>query len=140
MATLQEVMNDNVENCKPQDDLQTLAKAMKTEDVGFLPIANEDGYLGVVTDRDLVVRGLAKGSADQVKAEDIMTENVVTGTPDMQVEEATRLMQDHQIKRLLVVKDQEVKGVVSLGDLGVNEMEKVAGDTVSEIKKGSGNN
>lgn len=112
MAVLKEVMTENVKSCEPEEDLQSLARVMKEEDVGFLPIANENGYLGVVTDRDIVVKGLAKGSPDQVKAADIMTENVVTGLPDMEVQEAARLMQDHQIQRLLVVKEKDVKGVV----------------------------
>ncbi|SEI14241.1 CBS domain-containing protein [Halobacillus karajensis] len=137
MTLLKEYMTTNVESSKTSDDLKTLAEKMEKDDVGFLPVVENDKYAGVVTDRDIVVKGLAKGTG---KAEDIMTENVVTGSPDMEVEEAAKLMQDHQIKRLLVVDDDAVNGVVTLGDLGVENADQVAGNIISEVSKGKGNN
>ncbi|MFD2922157.1 CBS domain-containing protein [Halobacillus naozhouensis] len=137
MALLKEYMTTNVESSKTSDDLKTLAEKMEKDDVGFLPIVENEKYAGVVTDRDIVVKGLAKGTG---KAEDIMTENVVTGSPNMEVEEAAKLMQEHQIKRLLVVDDETINGVVTLGDLGVEHADQVAGNIVSEVSKGKGNN
>ncbi|WP_163528835.1 CBS domain-containing protein [Halobacillus ihumii] len=140
MAILKEYMTPTVECSKSSDGSNTIAKQMEEENIGFIPVVENEKYAGVVTDRDIVVKGLAKGSAENVKAEDIMTENVVTGYPDIEVEEAARLMQDHQIKRLLVVKDEAVHGVVTLGDLGVENAGQVAGDIVSEASKGQSNN
>lgn len=133
-------MTKEVVTAKPNDDLMTLAKEMKENDVGFLPIA--DGkFLGVVTDRDIVVKGLAKDSDySNVQAQQIMTEKVITGYPDMDVEEASRLMQDHQISRLMIVDNDQLKGVASLGDMAVTNTrraEQAAEDALSEIKKPS---
>lgn len=141
MTTLQEIMTEDVVTAKPNDDLITLAKEMETNDVGFLPIA-DDKFLGVITDRDIVVKGLAKNADySNVEAQQIMTEEVITGNSDMDVEEASRLMQEHQISRLLVVDNDQLKGVVSLGDMAITDKEradKAAEEALSEIKK-SGN-
>ncbi|SDK28181.1 CBS domain-containing protein [Sediminibacillus albus] len=136
MTTVQEVMTDNVTEAKPSDSLESLAREMDEHDVGFLPIAEEDKLVGVVTDRDIVRRGLAKDfKSNGVAAEQIMTEKVITALPDMKVEEASRLMQDHQIKRLLVAEDRKIKGVVSLGDLAISNNEQSAENALGEIKK-----
>lgn len=136
MAILKEYMTTNVLCSKASDNLTTLAKKMEENDVGFIPVVENEKYTGVVTDRDIVVKGLAKGSGRSVKAEDIMTENVVTGYPNMEVVEAAKLMEDHQIKRLLVVDNDAVDGVVTLGDLGVENADQIAGNIVSEVSKG----
>ncbi|GGF29013.1 hypothetical protein GCM10010954_30160 [Halobacillus andaensis] len=91
-------------------------------------------------DRDIVVKGLAKGSAGEVKASDVMTEKVITGYPEMEVEEAARLMQEHQIKRLLIVESDTVKGVVTLGDIGYQGIDEAAAGIVREVSKGQSNN
>ncbi|WP_082232191.1 CBS domain-containing protein [Halobacillus massiliensis] len=140
MSVVKDYMTSNLASCNASDDLQTLAKHMKEQDVGFIPLVENDRYVGVVTDRDIVVKGLAKGSPDNIKASDVMTENVVTGYPDMDVQEAARLMQDHQIKRLLVIENDSIQGVVSLGDIGIEGANEVAADIVSEVSKGKGNN
>ncbi|SDM91485.1 CBS domain-containing protein [Sediminibacillus halophilus] len=138
MTTVREVMTDNVTKAKPGDSLETLAQEMEARDVGFLPIVDEDKLVGVVTDRDIVRKGLAKDfKSNGVSAEQIMTDKVITALPDMQVEEASRLMQDHQIKRLIVAEDRKIKGVVSLGDLAVSNKEQSAEDALGEIKKSS---
>ncbi|WP_067726951.1 CBS domain-containing protein [Oceanobacillus damuensis] len=138
MTTLQEVMTEDVVTAKPHDNLLTLAKEMEKNDVGFLPVLDEK-FLGVVTDRDIVVKGLAKDEGySNVEAKQIMTEKVITGYPNMDVEEASRLMQDHQISRLMVVEKDKLKGVVSLGDMAVTENDRAdqaAEDALSEIKK-----
>ncbi|MBP2005120.1 CBS domain-containing protein [Halobacillus andaensis] len=87
-----------------------------------------------------MVKGLAKGSAGEVKASDVMTEKVITGYPEMEVEEAARLMQEHQIKRLLIVESDTVKGVVTLGDIGYQGIDEAAAGIVREVSKGQSNN
>ncbi|MFZ4453690.1 CBS domain-containing protein [Salibacterium aidingense] len=139
-AILKDVMSPNPVSSNATDELTTVSKKMKEEDVGFIPVKEDDKYAGVVTDRDIVVNGLAKGSAENVQASDVMTENIVTGPPDMEVEEAARLMQEHQIKRLLVMEDKEVKGVATLGDLGVENAVETAGNVIHDVSKGNGNN
>lgn len=140
MTVVKELMSTNLATCNATDDLVTVAKHMKEADVGFVPLVEGEKYVGVVTDRDIVVKGLAKGSSDNVKASDVMTEKIITGYPDMDTEEAARLMQEHQIKRLLVVENDSIQGVISLGDVGAQGSDDVAGDIVREVSKGYANN
>ncbi|SFG21093.1 CBS domain-containing protein [Halobacillus alkaliphilus] len=140
MTALKEYMNANLTTCEASDNLSEVAKCMREEDVGFVPIVEEGKYAGVVTDRDIVVKGLAKGSPDDVKASDIMTEKIITGSSDMEIAEAARLMQDHQIRRLLVVDQDTIRGVVSIGDIGKQGSDEIAGNIMSETAKGSSNN
>jgi CBS domain-containing protein len=140
MSVVKELMNTDLATCNATDDLVTVAKHMKEADVGFVPLVEGDKYVGVITDRDIVVKGLAKGSSDNVIASDVMTENIITGYPDMNTEEAARLMQEHQIKRLLVVENDSFQGVVSLGDIGAQGSDEVAADIVREVSKGVANN
>ncbi|RDW16688.1 CBS domain-containing protein [Oceanobacillus chungangensis] len=135
MTTLQEIMTENVVEVKPSDNLFTLAREMEANDIGFLPVI-DDKFLGVVTDRDIVCKGLAKGQdINNIEAQQIMTEKVYTGFPDMDVEEASKLMQVQQISRLLVVENDQLKGVVSLGDIAATNNEQAAESALSEIKK-----
>lgn len=140
MPELKNYMNTEVVTCEASDTLTTIAKRMKEKEVGFVVITEQDKYAGVITDRDIVVNGLAKGSAENVKASDIMTDKVVTATSDMEVQEAARLMQDHQIRRLLVVDEDKVSGVVSIGDIGLQGSDEIAGYIMGELSKGSANN
>ncbi|QHE51694.1 CBS domain-containing protein [Pontibacillus sp. HMF3514] len=140
MPTLREYMTTSFISVHLSDDLNTLANEMKEHDVGFLPVIENDKYAGVVTDRDIVVNGLTKGSPEDVTASQVMTDHVVTGNPDMNVEDAARLMQENQIKRLLVIENEHLKGVVSLGDFSAEGENSISGHVVSEVSKGFGNN
>ncbi|WLR50361.1 CBS domain-containing protein [Bacillus tianshenii] len=137
MAVLQDIMTKDCAHAEPKDDLYTLAAKMKTHDVGFLPIIEKNELKGTLTDRDLVVKGLAKeNSQNEIHAASIMTEKVITGFPNMEVEEASRLMQEHQIQRLPVVENGELKGIASIGDMATSKhADQSAGNALSEIKK-----
>ncbi|WP_444683879.1 CBS domain-containing protein [Alkalicoccus luteus] len=140
MSAIKEFMNTEIQSAETDATLEELAKLMAEHDTGFLPILKNEKYAGVVTDRDIVVKGLAKGSIDQLRAEDIINETVITANADMDGEEASLLMQDHQIKRLLVVEHDKVQGVVSLGDIAADENPAIAGGAQQEIKKGDATN
>ncbi|MFC2948147.1 CBS domain-containing protein [Virgibacillus sediminis] len=136
MTVLQEVMTERVVDAKPTDNLLTLAKEMETKDVGMIPVMGNGNVEGILTDRDIVTKGLAKNKdVEQVTAGEVMNENVVTGLPDMDISEAAKVMQDHQISRLLVAEDNEVKGVVSLGDISLRDNDELSGGTLEEVKK-----
>lgn len=137
MPQIKEHMTQNLVTADAEENLQSLAQKMANSDVGFLPIIKNGNYVGVVTDRDIVVKGLAN---DQTKAEYIMTRNVVTGSLDMEADEAASLMKKHHIYRLLIVDDNTIQGIVTLGDLGVKNAENLVGNIVSEISKGKENN
>lgn len=94
------------------------AGMMKSEDVGALPVVKDGQLVGLVTDRDLVLRVLAeRQSPVDVKVGDIATRTPVTITPDMRLSEARELMEKHQVRRLPVVKGDSVVGILSIGDL-----------------------
>lgn len=120
-----------------EENLTSLAPKMAETEVGFLPILQHTNYVGIITDGDIVVKGLAN---KQTKAGDIMTTNIVTANSEMTIKEATSLMKEHRIYRLLVVDDHKIQGIVTLGDLGVENATQLIGQTVSEISEEQDNN
>lgn len=138
MMKLREVMSSNVEAISADAPLQEAANMMARLDIGFLPVLDGDRLVGAVTDRDLVVRAIAKGldaSATPVRA--AMTEGIETLSPDEDVEKAAELMENRQIRRLVLKDDSGAYlGVVSLGDLaqrtGDHELSGEALEKVSE--------
>ncbi|MFQ3837722.1 CBS domain-containing protein [Staphylococcus pseudoxylosus] len=120
-----------------EENLTSLAPKMAETEVGFLPILQHTNYVGIITDGDIVVKGLAN---KQTKAGDIMTTNIVTANSEMTIKEAVSLMEEHHIYRLLVVDDYLIQGIVTLRDLGIDGDKQLVGKTVSEISKGQDNN
>lgn len=134
---LREVMTKETFSCKPDDSIQDVAKVMKEHDVGSLPVVDGNKVTGIVTDRDIVLEAVAENKTD-AKARDIMTDNPITGTPDMDVEEASITMAEYQIRRLPVVENDELVGYVAIGDLAVkDETDEEAGEALSEISEES---
>jgi CBS domain-containing protein len=116
---IRDIMTRNVECVWPDDTLQEAALKMKDLDVGPLPVCDYDHVVGMLTDRDITVRAVAEGRDPRsTRVRDVMTRNVVSCSEDDAVEEAARLMQERQIRRLLVLdRDKRLIGIVSLGDL-----------------------
>jgi CBS domain-containing protein len=116
---IRDIMTRNVECVWPDDTLQEAALKMKELDVGPLPVCDNDRVVGMLTDRDITVRAVAEGRDPRsTRVRDVMTRNVVSCSEDDAVEEAARLMQERQIRRLLVLDhDKRLIGIVSLGDL-----------------------
>lgn len=131
-----EIMTGNVDTCSKQASLQEVAAKMRDLDVGSIPIVDNDKLVGIITDRDIVTRGIAEQKSLDSPASDILSANPVTGTPDMDVEEAANLMSQHQIRRLPIVEGDKVVGIVSLGDIAVKDQTydnaEIALDDVSE--------
>jgi CBS domain-containing protein len=137
--TVGQVMTFPVEVVHPSDTVRTAAEEMRALNVGSIPVCEGDKPVGVVTDRDLVVRGLALGhDPDTLSVSEVMSDVVQSCRPDTPIEEAARLMKEHQIRRLVVVDDdQTVVGVVSLGDLARDASEQLAGETLEAISEPS---
>lgn len=114
-----EIMTTDVQVIGPQETLQRAAQLMEQLDVGSLPVCNGRHLLGMVTDRDITVRGTAAGHApDSACVSDVMTTGTAWCTDDQDVQEALRLMGDAQVRRLPVVNvERELVGIVSLGDI-----------------------
>ena len=118
--------------------LAEIAARMRDENVGAIPIVDEDEKLaGIITDRDIVVRGIAEGEdPDECTAEDILSEQLHTIHPQADLEEAAELMARHQIRRLPVVEDEVIVGMISLGDLAVKAEEDEASAALEDISEG----
>ncbi len=102
----------------PQMNAFDAAGMMKSEDVGVLPVVEDAKLVGLVTDRDLVLRVLAeRKNPMEVTVGEIATSSPVTVTPDMKLSDARELMEQHKVRRLPVMKAEELVGVLSLGDV-----------------------
>jgi CBS domain-containing protein len=100
---------------------------MRDMNVGIVPVTDDDRLLGVITDRDITIRITAAGMAPQdVTVQDFMSPNPVTVSPEDSVEDVRELMADNQIRRVMVVDDGKLVGVISLGDVALNERDKDA--------------
>ena len=118
--TAREIMTRQVKSVRPDSSLRDVARVMKEEDCGIVPVVDERGRLkGVLTDRDLVVRTLAEGrSPDTLHVRDIMTEDVEAVTPDEDVHALIALMGRHQVRRIPVVeRDDRLVGIISMADI-----------------------
>ncbi|MEG7333356.1 MULTISPECIES: CBS domain-containing protein [unclassified Bacillus (in: firmicutes)] len=132
---IRDIMTKNVECCEPTASITELAKQMKDSNVGSIPVCENDTLKGIVSDRDIVTRCLAENQMD-AKARDIMSADIVSGHPDMSAEEASQLMAEHQIRRLPILQNERIAGIVALGDLSVEKnTDQKAGEALSEISK-----
>jgi len=118
---VREVMSRNVECVRPDDTLQHAACKMRDLDVGPVPVCDNDRLAGMLTDRDVTIRAVAEGwDPKQKHVRDVMSEGIVYCFEDQDVQEASRMMQEKQIRRLVVLnRDKRMVGIVSLGDLAV---------------------
>ena len=132
---LKEIMTKQVLTVHPEERVAVAARMMARNNIGSLPVCDAQGRIcGMVTDRDLVVRCMAADSPGKMKVRDVMTGNVITAAPDMEAAMAAHLMGRQQIRRLPVVKDGKLCGMISLGDLAVSEESAYdANDALTEI-------
>ena len=137
---LNRIMTEYVEVIAPERSIQEAAEQMRSLDVGVLPVCNgDDRLVGIVTDRDLAVRALADGrDPKSTTVEEIMTRKTIYCFEDQDVEEAERVMEKNQIRRLPVLDhDNRIVGIVSLGDLAIRDDEKRAGVTLERVSEHS---
>lgn len=136
---VRDVMTPNPEMIQSSDTVQKAAELMKDIDVGIVPVFEGDSVVGMLTDRDITVRLVAEGKdPTSAKAGDIMTKDVISCTEDTDAQEAAKIMEDKQIRRLLVTDSQgRVSGVVSLGDLAVSLSQETAGEVIKEVSQPS---
>jgi CBS domain-containing protein len=135
---VKEIMSRDVEVIHSDIPVQTAAEKMKTLDVGMLPVRDGDRLVGTLTDRDMVVRAIAGGKdPSKTPVKDILTPDVIYCFEDQDVGEAAKLMQEQQIRRLIVLsRDKRLAGIVSLGDLSAQSgSDKLAGETVKRVSQ-----
>lgn len=117
---IKDIMSKDVVSLNSQDSIERAAQIMEQFDVGSVPVCNNEKLVGIVTDRDIALRCVAGGNnANNQKISDVMTSNPVTGTPDMNIHDAAQIMSKEQIRRLPIVQNDNLVGIVSLGDISV---------------------
>lgn len=133
---LRDVMTNPVIRIHPDETVAVAARTLTHYNIGILPVCGNDGRLcGLVTDRDLVTRCLASGrSPSNTPVRHVMTSKIISAAPDMDASLAAGLMGREQVRRLPVLENGRLCGMVSLGDLAVQEQSSIdAGDALSEI-------
>lgn len=137
---LGEIMTREVEIVQPDDSLQLAARKMRDRDIGFLPVCDGTTLIGVLSDRDLTIRALAEGMDGAVMlSRDLMTTPAIYCFDDQDVSEAARIMEEKQIRRLVVLSrgDERLVGVISLGDLARKESADLSGSVLQKVSEPS---
>ncbi|MQR96652.1 CBS domain-containing protein [Fictibacillus phosphorivorans] len=136
MKKVSEIMTREVDFVTPLDNVYEVAVKMKKDNVGVIPVCENEQIIGVITDRDIVVRGVAEKRPGSTKVTDVMSDELYTGSADMTAEEAAELMADKQIRRLPIVENNKLVGIISLGDLSLaKESDSAAGHTLSQVSE-----
>jgi CBS domain-containing protein len=132
---LGDIMTKNVVSVSPNQSIEEAAQLMSQNNVGSLPVVENGQLKGIITDRDITLRSTAKGGNEKASVSDCMSsQNMVTGSPEMDTKEAVQMMSQHQIRRLPVVDQNNMVGMVSLGDLSTeNETQNEAGQALNSI-------
>jgi CBS domain-containing protein len=134
--SIREVMTSEVKACEPSATVVEAAKLMAQEDVGPIPVVEDGRLVGIVTDRDIVVKGVAKGGdLSSTTVGDIASRDLVTIAPDGEMSEALDLMAENQVRRLPVVEGDRLVGIVAQADIARQGRDKKTGEVVEEISR-----
>lgn len=133
---VREIMTREVDTAAPDDTLQSAAEKMARDDVGSLPVCEGRRVVGIITDRDMVVRALAHGGDGQTRVRDVMTKGVESVREEDDLEDVNDRMSAAQVRRLPVVNDHdELIGIVALADVARRDEARESGATLSEISE-----
>ena len=133
---VEELMTRDPVTLGPESTCSEAARLMKREDCGSLPVVKDGRLVGIVTDRDIVVRGVADGkNLAQLAVSEIMTPGPTTVAPDMKAEDASKLMSEKQVRRLPVVENGRLVGILAIGQVARHESANAAGETLKEVSQ-----
>lgn len=134
---VKDIMTKDVAYINPDSNVVEAAQLMQKHNVGSIPVCDQNGIIGIVTDRDIIVRNIAHGKdPHSTPVRDVMTGQVITAAPDMEVDAATKLMAEKQIRRVPVVDNNMIIGMLALGDVATdNRFNMEASEALSEISK-----
>ncbi|MBP1882336.1 CBS domain-containing protein [Sinorhizobium mexicanum] len=132
---ISEAMHSGVRWISPDTDLRTVAHIMKDEDIGALPVGENDRLIGMVTDRDMALRAFANGhDVSALTVRDVMTNQIVFCRTSDSLEDAIRLMEEKKIRRLPVINDDKrMVGMLSLGDISHNSSREMTGELLKAV-------
>ncbi|NMO20326.1 CBS domain-containing protein [Pyxidicoccus fallax] len=139
MKKVMEVMTKDVETINPNDSLKDAAEKMRTLNVGPLPVCDGDNLMGILTDRDIVVRAVSQGmDPNNTRVSQAMTDDIEYVYENDDIGKVAQKMKDEQIRRILVVnQDKKLVGIVALGDLAEAMNTREAGSTLESISEPS---
>ncbi|HEY0658702.1 MAG TPA: CBS domain-containing protein [Pyrinomonadaceae bacterium] len=134
-----EIMTSNVQTATREMTLQEIAALMRDGDMGAMPIVENGKLVGIVTDRDIVVRAIAEGKTTATQIGDVMTTEIFSVKPDDFAFEAIRLMGDRQVRRVpVVLENGELAGIIAMADIALEmEDEREIAETLEEISSGA---
>ena len=136
MGQVRNVMTGNPTTCEPTATLVDAAKVIAREDIGSVPIVENGRLVGMVTDRDIVVRAVAEGrDVTSTTVKDVASKDLVTVTPDDDLDRALQLMGQRQVRRIPVVEGDQVVGIVSQADVARAADEEKTGEVVQQISE-----
>ena len=134
-----EVMTRDVQTVRPDDTARQAASFMLQVDAGSIPVADGDRLLGMITDRDIAVRGVARGHGPDTPVRELMTDEVICARMEDDVEDVANRMSDAQVRRLPVIDDEErLCGIVSLGDLARETDDECAHEALEGVSQPGG--
>lgn len=114
---IKEVMTKNMVVANPETTLEEASNMMKNYDIGFLPVEKDDDFVGVITDRDIVIRAIANGKDTNETIENYMTNYIISISSDSSLEDTLKIMASEKIKRLMIEEKHKIIGMVSLSDI-----------------------
>ena len=136
---IRDIMTKDIATLRSDDTIERAARLMKQYNVGSIPVCTDDKIIGIITDRDIAVRSVAPGQVSNHKVGDIMSTELVVGNPDMDVRDAASIMSDRQVRRLPIVENNSLVGIVSLGDISLEPTaQKSAEDAQKNISEPGG--
>ncbi|MGI6324616.1 MAG: CBS domain-containing protein [Bacilli bacterium] len=131
---VKDIMTKQVITADKNTNFFDVAQLMKKHDTGFIPIMEEKRVIGVITDRDMVIRGIANKEDSNTPIGKYITQEIIAVKPDTSIDIASHIMADKQVKRLLVIDDNELVGVLSLSDI-TNHNQKEALQALTGINR-----
>ena len=134
-----EVMTRDVQTVRPDQTAREAASFMLRADAGAIPVTEGDRLLGMITDRDIAVRGIAEGYGPDTPVRDLMTNDMVCARPDDDTDDVAARMSEAQVRRLPVIDEQErLCGIVSLADLSQQGEDDAAGQALEGVSQPGG--
>jgi CBS domain-containing protein len=137
--SVRDAMSANPRTASPDQSLADAAQMMKSDDIGSVPVVEDGRLVGMLTDRDIVIRAVAESvDAQTLNIGDVASRELVTVEPEQDLDEALALMARHQVRRLPVVEDGRLVGVLAQADVALEAKDKKAGELLEEVSRPSG--
>jgi CBS domain-containing protein len=134
MATIRDLMTSKVETVSPDQTAREAASFMLSADTGSIPVCEDNRVIGMITDRDIAVRGVAKGMGPECSVRDLMSSDVVSARESDDAQSVAQRMSEAQVRRLPVLDDQDrIVGMVSLGDLSREGKQEAASQALEGV-------